>query len=162
MSGTTSVQQEMFPLKKILVATDGSENAKRAVEAAIKISKQFDSELIILNVIAAVVPLVYPGKGSSIPATDCYSRYFEEAEKTGKKLVNEAVDGAKNEKVKARGSQLRTISSVPEAILDNAFKENVNLIVVGTRGLGGFEKLLLGSVASAVVAHAHCAVLVVR
>jgi len=147
---------------KILVATDGSENAKRAVQVATAIAKQFGSELIVLNVIATVVPPVYSAKGISIAAADNYSNYFDEAERTAEKVVNEAVDRAKNENVNARGIHLRTMSSVPESILENASKENVNLIVVGTRGLGDFEKLLLGSVSSAIIAHAHCSVLVVR
>jgi len=153
---------QMFPLKKILVATDGSENAKRAIEVATILAKLYDSELIILNVIAAMVPPVYSGKGVAIPATDYYSNYFEQTERSARKIVNEAVDKAKGERVNARGAELRTMSSIPEAILKNDSEENVNLIVVGTRGLGGFKKLLLGSASSAVVAHAHCAVLVIR
>ena len=153
---------KMFPLMKILIPTDGSENAQRAVQEATAIAKQFGSELIILNIISAVVPPVYSSKGVSIAASDYYSSYFDEAETRAKKVVNEAVDRAKNENVNARGIRLRTMSSVADSILENASKENVNLIVVGTRGLGGFQKLLLGSVSSAIVAHARCAVLVVR
>ncbi len=139
-----------------------SENAERAVQVATAIAKQFGSELIILDVVAAVVPPVYSAKGVSIAAADYYSNYFDEAEKRAEQVVNEAVDKAKNENVNARGIHLRTMSSIPESVLENASKEKVNLIVVGTRGLNGFEKLLLGSVSSAVVTHAHCTVLVVR
>jgi nucleotide-binding universal stress UspA family protein len=43
-----------------------------------------------------------------------------------------------------------------------AEKENIDLIVIGTRGRSGFKKLLLGSVASGVVTYAHCSVMVVK
>ena len=53
-------------------------------------------------------------------------------------------------------------SRVGSAIVDYAERENVDLIVVGTRGRTGFKKMLLGSVASDVVTYAHCLVLVVK
>ena len=52
--------------------------------------------------------------------------------------------------------------SLPADIIDYAENNNVNLIVVGTKGRTGFKRLLLGSVASAVLTYAHCPVLVVR
>ncbi len=53
-------------------------------------------------------------------------------------------------------------SPVPDSIIIYAENENVDLIVVATRGRSGFKKLLLGSVASKVVTYAHCPVLVVK
>jgi len=47
-------------------------------------------------------------------------------------------------------------------IVDFAEENNIDLIVIGTRGRSGFKKLLLGSVASHVVTYAHCPVLVVK
>jgi nucleotide-binding universal stress UspA family protein len=152
---------QLLPLNKILVSIDGSDNATRAMEAAIIIAKKFQSELIVLNVVAEMVPPVFSPIGVNVPAVD-YSNYLERAESDAKKLVNDSVAGAKNESVNARGIVLRTVTSVAETILEGASKENVNLLIVGTRGLGGFKKLLLGSVSNAIVAHAHCSVLVVR
>jgi nucleotide-binding universal stress UspA family protein len=54
------------------------------------------------------------------------------------------------------------ISRVGSAIVDYAESENVDLIVIGTRGRTGFKKMLLGSVASDVVTYAHCPVMVVK
>jgi len=51
---------------------------------------------------------------------------------------------------------------VVETIISHAAKEDVDLIVVGTRGLGGFKKMLMGSVSSGIISHADCPVLVVR
>jgi nucleotide-binding universal stress UspA family protein len=157
----SSESLQLLTLKKILVSIDGSENATRAMKAAISIAKKFQSDLLILNVVAEMVPPVFSPIGVNVPAVD-YSNYLERAENDAKKLVNDAVAGAKNESVNANGIVLRTVTSIAETILEEASKENVNLLVVGTRGLGGFKKLLLGSVSNAVVAHADCSVLVVR
>jgi nucleotide-binding universal stress UspA family protein len=54
------------------------------------------------------------------------------------------------------------ISRVGSAIVAYAERENVDLIVIGSRGRTGFKKMLLGSVASDVVTYAHCPVLVVK
>ncbi len=53
-------------------------------------------------------------------------------------------------------------TSVVETIVNQAVRENADLIIVGTRGLGAFKKLILGSVSNGVVSHAHCPVLVIR
>jgi nucleotide-binding universal stress UspA family protein len=148
-------------MKKILVATDGSENAARAVEKAADLAKQYDSELIIMYAFAPVPP-AYFEKGFTFPADEYYSKYSEQADKAAERLVREAVEMTKEAGVNARGEYMRTASSIAHAILELASGEEVDLIVVGRRGTGGFEKLLLGSVSNAVVAHAHCAVLVVR
>jgi nucleotide-binding universal stress UspA family protein len=151
---------QMLPLDKILVSVDGSENSLRAVKAAIGVAKQFHSELIFLNVIEEMIHPIYSPIAVN-PALD-YSDYLERSETDAKKLVNGAVENAKRESVNAKAVVLTTMTSVPQTILDDAAKENVNLIVVGTRGLGGFKKLVLGSVSNAVIAHAHCSVLVIR
>ena len=99
--------------------------------------------------------------GVAGPVLD-YSAYYEAVERDTKKIVEDGVQKAKQQSVKVRGEALKTVSSVAEAIITEAEKENEDLIVVGTRGLGGFKKLVLGSVSSAVVAHATCSVMVVR
>jgi nucleotide-binding universal stress UspA family protein len=151
----------LFPLKRILVTTDGSENAKRAVNAASSLAKQNGSELLIIHVVSEAIPAQYSPIGINTPASD-YTGYFKTIEQEGLKLVNEVVQKAKGEGINARGEVLRTISSTVESIVEVSEKEHVDLIVVGTRGLGGFKKLLLGSVSSGVVSHASCSVLIVR
>jgi len=96
-----------------------------------------------------------------VPAVD-YSAYIARAEADSKKIADDAAAKLKEEAINTRVVILRSITSVAEAILEEATKDNVNLIVVGTRGLGGFKKLLLGSVSSAVVEHSHCSVLIIR
>lgn len=151
----------LFPMKKIVVSIDGSENSNRAADAAIQIGKEYNVEVVVVNVVEEIIPTAYSPVGMNPPMVD-YTPYFELAEDQGKKLVDQTVNAAKQQSVNARGEVLKTLSSVVEAIIDFAFKEDADLIVVGTRGLGGFKKLVLGSVSSGVVSHAHCSVLVVR
>jgi nucleotide-binding universal stress UspA family protein len=70
---------------------------------------------------------------------------------------------AKENNVKLKSEIIEDpISRVGSAIVDYAERENVDLIVIGSRGRTGFKKMLLGSVASDVVTYAHCPVLVVK
>jgi nucleotide-binding universal stress UspA family protein len=55
-----------------------------------------------------------------------------------------------------------TSSSAVAAIVDYSEKNNIDMVVIGTKGHSRIRKLLLGSIASGVVSHAHCPVLVVK
>lgn len=150
-----------FQPKKILVSTDGSSNADRGIRVAFTIAKDSSAELLIVHVVSEPFPSIYSPTGVGIPSTE-YPIYFQIAEKAGKKLIDRTVEIAKSERVNAVGKVINSTTSTVDAILDLAEKENVDLIIVGTRGMGGFKKLLLGGVSSAIVSHAHCSVLVVR
>lgn len=94
--------------------------------------------------IESVVPI--PGMGSA---------------ETAEHLVRQAVGFARSEAVEASGEALKASSTV-EAITHYALTHDVDLIVLGTRGLTGFKKLMTGSVSGGVAAHSHCPVLVAR
>ena len=89
--------------------------------------------------------------------------YYQYAEEDAKKIVCEAVSFVKGKGYSnVKGETIRGSESVVQAIVEFAEQENVDLIVIGTRGLGGFKKMLVGSVSSGVITHAHCNVVVVR
>jgi nucleotide-binding universal stress UspA family protein len=150
-----------IPPKNILVATDGSENAKRAEEVAIKLAKEYGAELTMLDVVTELVYFLSPPPAGVAPAFD-QKDLFGTFEKGARKLVDQSVQRAKAQGVKARGEVLHSTESVVYEITHYAKDKDVDLIVIGTRGLGGFKRLLLGSVSSGVVTHAHCNVLVVK
>lgn len=75
--------------------------------------------------------------------------------------MSQAVGFARGEAIEASGEALKASSAV-EAITHYALANDVDLIILGTRGLTGFRKLIVGSVSSGVVAHAHCPVLIVK
>jgi nucleotide-binding universal stress UspA family protein len=76
--------------------------------------------------------------------------------------VDEIVKFAEAKNVKATGIIQKYSFSVVDTIVDQASKYDVDLIVIGTRGLTGFKKLLVGSVSSGVLNDARCSVLIVR
>ncbi|MCL5068559.1 MAG: universal stress protein [Thaumarchaeota archaeon] len=146
---------EISKLNKILVAVDGSENATRAAEVAAAIASNASAELTILYVID--MPVVPTGE-TYIPFDKIEDKAREEAGKFIPKL--ESV--AKEIGVKTRIEIVDSFGSVVRTITDYADREKIDLLVVGTRGLGGFKRLVLGSVASGLGQYAHCSGLVVR
>ncbi len=82
------------------------------------------------------------------------------ADERANEIVDEQVALAKDKVGNVKGLVIRTQYTIVEEIISIAEREKVDLIVMGTRG--GFKKLLMGSVSSGVVAHAHCSVFVVR
>jgi universal stress protein family protein len=69
---------------------------------------------------------------------------------------------ARENNIQLKTDLINSQRPVDYVLLEYAEKENIDLIIVGTRGRSGFKKLLLGSVASAVVKYAHCPVMVVK
>jgi nucleotide-binding universal stress UspA family protein len=147
--------------EKILVAVDGSKKANRAAKIAIKLAERNAAELIVISVIPRPSYLFAPVSGAGIPPMGL-GDYYTYARKDAEKWVNEVISLAKARRVVARGRVLKASPSVVQSITDYVHDQEVDLIVLGTRGLGGFNRLLLGSVSSGVVTHANCSVLVVR
>jgi nucleotide-binding universal stress UspA family protein len=143
----------MRPIKRILTATDNSDSAHRAVEAAAEFAKRTGATLIIVNVEQGyfdhnLEPLRYTdGIGDILEARsrEILLRAKEQAEEIGV-------------------GQIQTISGLGDAaafILDVAKREGVDLIVLGKRGRGRLAGLLLGSVSQHVVTLAPCSVQIV-
>jgi len=154
--------------KKILVALDGSESSQKAAQAALELAEKLKADLLVLHAISP--PTTYyhstiaSPTGMSLPAPSQHEidAYYAYAKKVATSIVGEVESKGKKLGIHVKTEIPEAFSSVVETIINHAAKENVDLIVVGTRGLGGFKKLLLGSVSNGVVSHAHCPVLVVR
>jgi nucleotide-binding universal stress UspA family protein len=162
-SEETFVRAPLSPaISKILVAIDGSQHAIRAAHAAIRLAANFQAELIVLSVVPNP-SLFVPTRVGHAPPPVSYVQYYDRMEKEASKCIDEIISLATGQGVKkATKEVLRSTGSVVETIIKNAEAEGVDLIVTGTRGMGGFKKLLMGSVSSGLVAHAHCSVLIVR
>lgn len=151
----------MSAFKGIMVAVDGSPNSLRAAEAAIDLAKKSDANLYVLSVIPTPVYAATGAQGA-VGAGTASMEFVDRAKKEAEGIVAGIVSNAQSQGIKVRGEITENVPSVVEAISDYAQEWRVDLIIVGTRGLSGFRKLLLGSVSSALVSHAPCSVLVIR
>ena len=161
-----SSSKSMF--KRILVALDGSDNSARASQAALELAEKLKAELIIVHAITPPALYYHTELSSEGPVIEPPTHekeidlYLEYARRVGRDMIVPTESEAKKRGITVKTDLPEAPGSVVEAIVNQAVKENADLIIVGTRGLGGFKKLLLGSVSSGVVDHAHCPVLVIR
>jgi nucleotide-binding universal stress UspA family protein len=152
----------MRNFSKILVAIDGSEISMKAAVYAMDIVKKNKSQLIALTVLDISTPRRI--SSSFITAPTYGLKELEEKRKEAQQWLDKFEKlAAKENNVKLKTEIIEDpISRVGSAIVDYAERENVDLIVIGSRGRTGFKKMLLGSVASDVVTYAHCPVMVVK
>lgn len=149
-------------INRLLVPIDGSENAYRAASYAINIATKYGAELLVIHVVQLDPNLAAFGV-YGISLTEDVAKMREAARKEVAPWFDRVRKEADASQVKMRSDVLAEypLTLVGE-ILDYAEKNNVDLIVIGSRGRTGFKKLLLGSVASSVVTYAPCPVLVIK
>lgn len=124
-------------------------------------AQRTDADLVILNVIPGITALGAMASRAPLPQKT-YDEFFEYADKKAKEIVAREASIAQSRGLKARDVVVRSTNTIVQTIVEFAAKEKIDVIVVGTRGLGGFKRLLMGSVSSGIVTHAPCSVLVVR
>ena len=156
-------------LSKILVAIDGSQSSLKAAECAIAMAEkegnQQNEEMTIELIALTVLDVSKPrGLLSSFIAAPTYGlKELDQERRTAKQWMENIRQKVKDKKkVSFRSEVIDGLLSAEATIVDYAESQNINLIVVGTRGRSGFSKVLLGSVASKVVTYSHCPVLVVK
>jgi nucleotide-binding universal stress UspA family protein len=147
---TSANQKTIF--SKILVAIDSSDASMDAADYATVISKKYNAELYALHVIHADVDLYGPHETSE---------FTRNMRNEGEKYLNKVKVKANEKDIQIK-TEIISSKDISGGILDFAEENNIDLIVIGTRGKSGFKRLLLGSVASHVVTYAHCPVLVVK
>jgi nucleotide-binding universal stress UspA family protein len=146
----------VFPTT-ILLATDNSEEAKLATQAATELSSETGSEVHVVYVLPAPTQLI----GHRLLSGEARESALAGAERDAETFLKEQA-----EQIRANGGKVAEThfrSGDPDKeILRTAESIGVGLIVIGSRGLGAISRALLGSVSESVVKHAHCPVLVVR
>lgn len=143
--------------ERILVPIDGSDSAYRALELALELQSKYNSELYLLcvyrhySLLEASMSMVNPERPENLE--DSMREHATNVVEGAKKFAEE--HGSKNYRgfVKA-GPPARTI-------VNFAKDKNVDLIVLGSRGLGDVEGYLLGSVSHKVTSLSHCPTMVV-
>jgi nucleotide-binding universal stress UspA family protein len=144
-------------IRKILVPVDGSEYSLNAAKYAIKIAKDENAQLICIHIITPRIPYGY---STSIPTTDKSTADIKDKVEYWFDIVRQLAKNAGLPDVKT--DALVDVKSVSESILKYSVNEDIDLIVIGTKGRTGLRRILMGSVANGVIQHAHCPVLLVR
>ncbi|MGD0705431.1 MAG: universal stress protein [Trebonia sp.] len=138
----------------IIVGIDGSDHSRQALEWAIREAAVRRAPLTVLTVQQAVAgywggPVLYPGDQDL--ATKAREKAREETNRTLEKIDQES---------RPSSVTVQAVVGLPaEALLEAA--ADADLLVVGSRGAGGFKRLLMGSVSVQVTHHAHCPVVVI-
>jgi universal stress protein A len=141
----------------ILVPTDFSADAEKALETATDIAKAFGgAKIAVLHAYHVDIPMVSPMAGGySLP-----TGFYEELRAQATARVDEVVGGLSAGGVEATGVVLQEPAAL--AVVDQAEKLSADLIVMGTRGNTGLKHVVLGSIAERVVRTAPCSVLTVK
>jgi nucleotide-binding universal stress UspA family protein len=143
--------------KKILLATDGSEEAELATRAAVELAEGTGSELHVVYV--EPLPDFMKKNGAGIPGYD--GQLYKIIEGEGRETLRKLVWRAKVAGGSVAEAHLR-MGAVAEEIVALADELEVGLIIVGSRRLRGIRRTLAGSVSQSVFRHARCPVMVVR
>ncbi len=141
----------MMDVKKILVPVDFSDNSKQVLESATAVASTFGARLLVVFVVQSF---------------DDYSGFFVPHMPVAK-FEEELVHGAEGRMASflegVAGAESRVLSGdVAEVIVDLAREEKMDMIIMGTHGYKGLEKIMFGSVAEKVVKSAPCPVLTIN
>ena len=137
----------------VLVGVDGSENSHKALTWAAAEAADHGAELVVLNVWEHTLPA--PGGNPSVPESGA----ADPGRPTPDDLLNE-IKTVLGEEPPVRVRPRLEEGSAAKTLIDQS--QDADLLVVGTRGHGGFRGLVLGSVSQHVAAYANCPVTVVR
>ena len=143
-------------IKKILIPVVKSEYNNKIISYAIILAKGSGASITAIHVL---------DKSAQGDLGDLFPVKIEEYEKATRKRAEELLTEVQ-QVIEKQGikTSIEVIGhkSVAQGIIDYARESGVDVIVIGTKGLTGVAKFLLGSVASAVIDHAHCPVFAIR
>ena len=139
---------------RIALAVDGSDYSMKAAEYALALGKKIDAELVAVHVIDLssvfkMLPQATKKELINIGRLDA------------KKIFKQVACLAEQHDINTKTEVIESSRSAADALIRYVKARKIDLMVVGTKGRSGMKKVLLGSVASKVVTHAPCAVLVI-
>ena len=137
---------------KIMVCSDGSEYGDKAVKYAAQFAENYGSDLTILHVIEDTTTQ------EELPTYPGFKSKREEAER----ILSQAKKLAGEISKKVTCHEKIALGPITSEIVRIAAVEDFDGIVVGTKGIRGLKRMLIGSIARQVIRHAHCPVTVVR
>lgn len=137
--------------ENILVAVDGSKHSDAAFDVAMDIAQKYGSQLFVLHVFSG-------GTGSR---TLVSSSEEDDNRSIGQEILNSYEETAK-ERGLQNARMLLQEGDAAKRIMETASEVKCGLLLLGSRGRGGFKELLLGSVSHKVTSHADCPVLIAK
>lgn len=139
--------------KRILVAYDGSQHAKKALEVAIDIAKKYGAKIYIVEVVDTATIL-------SLSIGPVPADVIDSMRDKAKADLNDAEAKARSEGVQVETALLE--GDPANAVVEYADRIGADLIITGSRGLSTIKRVLLGSVSTGIVTHSNKPVLVVK
>jgi nucleotide-binding universal stress UspA family protein len=149
-------QQRRLTMKKILIATDGSASSAEAVEFGVELAAEHEAAVIFVHVASAtdVVPMAGYGMAGALP------RVPHEVTEYDRASLEDAEQAATEHGV--RTSMKLLVGNTVDEIVTYADNQDVDMIVVGSRGHGAFASALLGSVSRGILSESKRPVMIVR
>jgi nucleotide-binding universal stress UspA family protein len=145
-------------IKKILVAIDGSEASKHAMDFAVDLAEQTSAEIQLLTV---VPPVLLPSLGFYKVKSKAIRECTDELETIFWEILAKSLDKVQKRRPKLKVSTKLEMGEPHKKIIQTAKLGNFDLIVMGSRGLGS-RFTALGSVSSRVIDEASCPVAITR
>lgn len=143
--------------ESIIVGTDGSQTAAKAVAQAADIAEKFGSKLFVVSAFQPVSGNRLQREKRAAPEdVEWAINPHEDVDA----MLQEMVEPIKGRGVDVEG--LARVGDAADAILDVAEEQNSDLIIVGNKGMTGAKRFLLGSVPNKISHHAPCSVLIIR
>ncbi len=149
-------KMETFP-QKILLASDGSNNAAQAARAAVRLSGLSGSELHVVHV-SEVVAGMFPPEETLENSAEL-KKVEAAMEQQARRRLDREVERIRQQGAEVTEAHLR-VGVADQEIIAVSEELGADLVVVGSRGLNDMKRMLLGSVSESVVRHAPCPVLV--
>jgi len=151
-------------INRILVATDASAPSNRALEMAVQLARQHNAELLIVHIIR---DMQIPFDIKEIPELESkrFESFNDAREDIMRKIAETVLRKAKGKAENAGANKVQTAIGTGDpatSILDFAKRRKMDMIVVGTRGLGKLKGTILGSVSRKVTNNAETSCLIVR
>ncbi|MBD3173088.1 hypothetical protein GF326_11510 [Candidatus Bathyarchaeota archaeon] len=144
-------------INRILVPTDGSEHAKKALDYALEIAEKFKGTVLLLNILPE-------------PVVKTYSPHLEDKEfndsdklvEERKKILNDELKRGEQNKPKIKISTKLDQGPVADKIIEYVNSENIDLIVMGHKGLHLHQELIMGSKTRKVAQKTELPLLIVK
>lgn len=145
--------------KRILIPTDGSKVARKAIRSGIALAKELGASVVGYHA-AEPIERVFDAEGASVRPT-AIKQFRERVAEQGRRYLAEIAQACK-----AAGVECETVMTTPatpyQGIIETARKKKCDMILMASHGRGNLETLILGSVTQKVLAHSRIPVLVYR